>query len=135
MDNAFIPGLLMDRFKERLEKINDLDDFHITRQDIINEISQLPNDDDENTYFYLHLIYKYIKANRNIDKSFTEFYDDYARGLDKPISKIAVSKLMSALGAKTINKKRDNKVFKWYTVPCNILSNEMRKNYLASIGM
>ena len=105
--------------------LEDLERFKLWLLNIINK-SDISG---KEMYFY-----EYIQSNySSIYETFTSFYDKYAYTVNDPLNKNHISRLLTALGLKTIIKKiktpdGKSKCCVFLNVPEDKLSETLKKN-------
>ena len=93
--------VLEDKIEEFEQDVSseDLERFKLWLLDTINKTDIPPG---KEMYFYEHIQFNYS----SIYETFTDFYDKYAYTVNDPLNKNHISRLLTALGLKTIIKKR-----------------------------
>lgn len=127
----------IEEFEQSPVPLEDLERFKLWLLDTINKTDI----SDKEMYFY-----EYIRSNySSIYETFTDFYNKYAYTVNDPLNKNRISRLLTALGLKTITKKINipadnksgmrvpllrNKCCVFLNVPEDKLSETFKKNGL-----
>jgi hypothetical protein len=69
----------------------------------------------------------YLYFQRGIDESFTDFYSFYSERASDPLSPRYLGIIMHVLGIKSINRKVDNRLRRWYRISFDDLDTTLNR--------